>query len=358
MMNIKILQPFVPHYREEFFLELSKVHRTEILTFDEKEVSKSNFKQGHFVTTNIKHFKVSSLLFYSPYPFMNKDCDIMVLMLSITHLTTWLLLLLKPFHKKKIILWGHGISIHNYLEETENVNIFRKWMIEHADLVWFYTDQERQLWQKRIPKLRAVGLGNTLSNTSQILNLPIVSSRKQLKKKYNIFHKRILIYCARFNEAGRREDLLLDLVIRLKDADVGVIIIGDGNLKPDFSAFNYVYDFGALYDIDIKTELFQIADVYFQPGWVGLSIVEAMAYSKPILTFKRAKNIPQCVEYSYIIDGYNGVILENMESAIAVIIESSDEFFLKLGGGARDYVNSNLQLSKMIEVVNKSILDI
>ena len=78
-----------------------------------------------------------------------------------------------------------------------------------------------------------------------------------------------------------------------------------------------------------------IADIYFQPGWVGLSIVEAMAYGKPIFTFERSENTKQCVEYSYIKSSYNGLIFKDIDSCINTIANLGKDEIKRLGDNAK-----------------------
>ena len=90
-----------------------------------------------------------------------------------------------------------------------------------------------------------------------------------------------------------------------------------------------------------------MADIYFQPGWVGLSIVEAMAYAKPICTFIRSKETMQCLEYSYIEDGVNGLIFKNMEECISKFNQISLDTFHKMGENARKLVKNKLTPQNM-----------
>lgn len=141
----------------------------------------------------------------------------------------------------------------------------------------------------------------------------------------------------------------MEIIRRLDSSKYGFVIIGAGETKPDFSTFVNVHDFGALYDTATKQELFAIANLYFQPSWVGLSIVEAMAYGKPICTFQRTKSTKQCVEYSYIINGINGLLFSDIDDCINKITSLSKEDMQRMGKNARQFVIQNLSPSKMVE---------
>ena len=334
---IVILQPNYPHYREEFFQELQKkVRGIDLFSYQEEKASiRQGFKLNSF-SSKVSAWEYRGFLINSPFAMLKMKYDTLVLMLHFGHLTTWLLLLTKWLHRKKIILWGQGISVKRYLKEEKKPDWKLKWMIKLADGVWFYMDKEYLQWRTIFPKKAMVALGNSLSGVEDMIAYVPKESTAELKHKYGINQKRIFIFCARFESQYRRTDLLEQLIEKLDSQTNGFIIIGAGRYKPDFSIYKNVYDFGAVYDTSIKRELFAIADMYLQPGWVGLSIVEAMAYGKPICTFKRSKDTLQCVEYSYIEDGVNGLIFGDLDDALGKLSNISDEEIKEMGQAAKN----------------------
>lgn len=360
MKKLVHLQPFIPHYREEFFELLGKRLRQgdakgepleqEVFTYENTDdVKSSAFQMGHIVTKHIPSKLIKGkLLLYRPFTLLRKDYDTLVLMLHFAHVGTWLLLLTKWIHHKRIILWGQGISVRRYLKEEQKPDWKLKGMIALADGVWFYMDKEKEQWQKIFPKKSMVALHNTLTGVDDMVKYQSSRSVEELKKKYGITQEFILIFCARFT-ADRRVDLLLETIKRLDPIRYGFVMIGAGASKPEFSPYQNVYDFGAVYDTAVKRELFALADVYFQPGWVGLSIVEAMAYGKPIFTFARSQETLQCVEYSYIHHGENGMIFHDMEDCISCLVSLSKNDMKRMGEQARRYVAENLTIEQMVE---------
>ncbi|WP_018620287.1 glycosyltransferase [Spirosoma luteum] len=345
---VAILQSIVPDYRSAFFSKIQEKCEVEIFCYEDEQSLKSNNFHGSIVkTSSIKRFKFKNFIVVNPFTLWNKKYDTLVLMLTPYHIISWFFLITKFIHKKKIILWGHGISISGFLVEERKVSFLKKWLIVLSDEVWFYTNNELELWKKRLPTINAISLNNTISSVTDIMNRPPLDKEK-LKYKYGIKERIAIIYCARFNEEGRRVDLLEKLISMTCNQDIAYIIIGDGLLKPNFSKYPAVRDFGAIYDQKIKNELFQLADIYFQPGWVGLSIVEAMAYGKPIFTLKRSKNIPQCVEYSYIINGYNGYLFDSVEDVYQKIVSIDSTSIQKLSCNCRRFVYNFLTIDGMI----------
>jgi hypothetical protein len=344
---IAILQPLIPHYREAFFENLYSKENFDIFVYDQK-TSKHNFNISSINTTEIKRLNINRLLIYSIRPLLQKKYSTLVLMSNIGHISTWFLLFTKYIHRKKVILWGHGVSVKRYLKEENKPGFLLKMMISLSDTAWVYTEKEQKQWLRIFPHKKIISLNNTISDVERILNYNSPKSKEQLKKMYSINQDICFIFCARFNSKLRRIDLLEQVINHVDSTKYGFIIIGGGHIKPDFSKYNHVYDFGSNYDADLKDDLFTIADIYFQPAWVGLSVVEALAYGKPVFTMKRNKQILQGVEYSYLIDSYNSKIFEDTDSLINFVEKLSELGIKKLSANAKQYVIDNLMMENMV----------
>lgn len=347
--NIAVLQPQIPHYRTEFFEALKiRTFNLDVYTYNSiSEFKQQGFKVDYANLHNISNIHYKGILWYNPCPLLHEKYDTLVLMWHFAHITTWLLLLMKFIHRKKVILWGQGISVKRYLKEENSPNIFLKWMLSLADGAWVYMEKEAKEWQKVFPEKKIVALNNTLSGTSEMLKCEAFYNKGELKLKYGIKEKYILIFCARFTNPYRRTDLLIKAIENLDNEQFGFVIIGSGIYKPDFSNYSNVYDFGAQYDIKVKQELFSLADLYFQPGWVGLSIIEAMAYGKPVCTFMRSEKTLQCVEYSYIKDNVNGMIFRSVSDFLMRLSKINDDDINRMGNNARLLVKEKLNICNM-----------
>lgn len=346
--RIAVLQPHVPHYREEFFAKLDTASGgADIYVYERQQaVQRQGFSRGATPVTHLPALSLRGVIMYNPLPLL-KGHDVMVLMLHFAHLTTWLLLLTRFIHRRKIILWGQGISVKRYLKEERKADWRLRLMASMADGLWLYMDKESSQWRKILPRKPIVALGNTLTGVSEMVAYEPPTAIDRLKEKYGISQPRVVIYCARFNHSYRRADILVDIIRHSDSAATAFIIIGDGVEKPDFMPFDNVHDFGALYDTAVKRELFAIADVYLQPGWVGLSIVEAMAYGKPVFTMHRSQTVKQCVEYSYIEPGVNGMLFDTAEECAQAIANMPLEQLKSMGNNARTLVSQHLTVDNM-----------
>ena len=82
---------------------------------------------------------------------------------------------------------------------------------------------------------------------------------------------------------------------------------------------------------------------------MGLSIVEAMAYGKPVFTFRRSAETLQCVEYCYIKEKENGLIFDDMEDLVRQMNIITQEQIKQMGEQARLLVKEKLTPRQMAE---------
>lgn len=355
---IAILQPFIPHYREEFFNKLNADFEIDVFTIikNDKIVLKG-FNKSSIEIKHLKNFNIGPILIYNPLIFFKRKYETLVLMGSVKHVSTWFILIINIILRKKIILWGHGISIKRYEKEKLRQPWPRKLLYKMADYAWFYTENELKIWQKEIPKLEGCHLNNTISGIDQIIDnpLPDDNQKKLLKQKHNITTKINLIICARFTNPHRKGELLINMLNQLNPEIFGLIVIGNGYLKPDFSEFVNVYDYGAVYDNNLKNELFSIADIYVQPAWLGLSVTEAMAHGLPVFSLTRSKITHQCVEYNYLKNGFNAIIRDTINELAIEITNISDNELNKLKSNAKQFAKENLSMNVMVTNATNSL---
>src|SRR5690625_1684041 len=85
---------------------------------------------------------------------------------SLLYATTWLLLLMKPFFKFKLILWGHGINNADVNAPFKGVRgKVTKWLFNRADAILLYSKQRKLSLEKAISTTVFVAV-NTLDTRS------------------------------------------------------------------------------------------------------------------------------------------------------------------------------------------------
>src|SRR3546814_11856246 len=146
MKHIALLNPFVPHYREEFYRKLSERYDVTLYIYEETK-SNDGFSISPFPITMLRiiSFFKKRFIAYDIRPFLSSKYDVIVLMLHFGHLSTWLLLFFNLFTRKRVILWGQGISVKRYLNEINQPNFLLRLMLSMSDGAWVYTDPEAGL---------------------------------------------------------------------------------------------------------------------------------------------------------------------------------------------------------------------
>jgi glycosyltransferase involved in cell wall biosynthesis len=348
--RVAIVQPCIPHYRDAFFSALNCRRACDIYTLlSEDNMIRSRMSAAQFPGRKIGYCWFWRFAFYNFLPLFRRRYRIIVLMSTPWQVTNWLVLLLAPLLGKKTVLWGHGIEVGKYMRQQNHMPFAWKMLYRLTDGAWFYTENERKLWACLLPELPAVGLGNTIESFEDDKQRPDIGERCELGKKYRIKTPFNFIFCARFNSPKRRIDILEKLIEALPADRFGFILIGSGDCKPDFSGKSNVYDFGPIYDDAIKTELFTLADVYFQPAWLGLSVVEAMVQGKPILTFDRSDDFLQGVEFGYIAAAGCGIAVSCFEELLQVIRDTTPEQWDAMGICGRKFAAEELTIDKMAD---------
>lgn len=345
MKTVAILQPHIPHYREEFFSGMSKELEFELFSFKDVSRDRKHLKEAAINYDLLKIVKLWRFKWYNPLKFLLKY-DMIIIPGELSYLTNWVLLFASFMFNKNIIIWGHGV---NYAR-SKPISFGYKLMYFLSSSAIFYTEKEMRIYRKIFPNKKLSFLNNTIAIDTDIINESYQKIGKDfLKNKHNIRHKKIFISCYRFTNLDRNDDELFKLIkgCQIKNMDIGFIIIGVGDLKPNFEGLNNVYDYGELYDDKVKLELFQLSDFYLQLGWTGLSIVEALAHKKPIVSIRRSKQTKQSVEYYYLRNKYNAVIINNISGFDEVLAINEDELE-QLSENAFLTYTRELQMKNMI----------
>ena len=81
---------------------------------------------------------------------------------------------------------------------------------------------------------------------------------------------------------------------------------------------------------------------------MGLSVTEAMAYGKPVFSFRRSLETKQGVEYGYLDSGVNGYIFDTLEDLFEKLKAITTEDIRQLGLNAREFVKKNLCMDNMV----------
>lgn len=341
--KILIIQPIVPHYRIPFFDRLSQIFNILIL-YSRSDLS---FKIKHRkYIKKVRSLNIGKIeLFFVFHDLLRFRPDIVITYGEVKQLTNVLLFFLKCLVCFKLIIWSHGFK-DKKLSFVDKIRLFE---MRRADGVIFYTENCFKDAKKYNLK-KSYYLNNTLEMCETQKNdseLDII----KMKIKYDINTKTNGVFISRFTKA-KAPELLLKIMIEShkKNREIGFIIIGDGEYKPDFSKYNFIYDFGRVYDEGIKTELFEISDFSIMPRWIGLSIIECFTFKLPMFTLSNEIDyIEHSVEYSYLRHNQNGYIAKDIKELVEKISNIDTSEIKAWGENGHRLVTDQLNMDNMVK---------
>jgi glycosyltransferase involved in cell wall biosynthesis len=224
-------------------------------------------------------------------------------------LSTWFILLLTKFTKKKTYLWTHGW----YGKETKMKRILKKIYFGLSNHVLLYGNYARNLMIKKGIKAEKLHcIYNSLNYDAQL------DIRKSLKKT-DVFKKRfdndypVLCYVGRIQKV-KRLDLLIESMVILRNnfqKPVNLVIVGKESEETNITEIvkthyleNNVWFYGACYDESKLGEIFYNSNLCVSPGNVGLTAIHALTYGCPVLTHNNFSR--QMPEFEVIVPGVTG----------------------------------------------------
>lgn len=313
--KICLIYNYAQHYRSNIFTLMDKNLQCDFVFGDKMDDVK---KMDYSILSHFKKEVENKVFIRKPIYYQRgvlsllKENYTTYLMLGeIYCLSTWLMLLLAKFSKKKIYLWSHGW----YGRESKIKTIIKKLFFSLSDGTFLYGNYARQLMIKEgLKESKLFVIHNSLAYDEQ------VAIREELKPSriYNDRFKnnfRNLIYVGRLNKI-KRLDLLLNAVAVLKSQslDMNLTLIGDGEMKDELIkqvkqlGLDHVWFYGACYDEKELSVLIYNSDLCVSPGNIGLTAIHAMVYGTPVVTHN---NFPyQMPEFEAIIDGKTGTFFK------------------------------------------------
>ncbi len=380
-MNGKILifQRTLTHYRLDVFRKLYQKFGA-ILCFGKKG-PKNTFLS--IVEPGFPHLKIMNF-----YPFPKKETfcflyiftplikyrpDIIITEFSLLIISNYLLLLLRPFLKYKLILWSHG---YNRKKGFNPHNSFgdklRVWWINKADAIILYGQKGKRLIEPYIKDKRKIFIAPNTLNTDKLLAIrnklerkgkQIIKNELGFKSKYNlIFIGRLL------KEKEPDKAIEVFSLVQKKIKDIEFHFIGDGPMKnrleimsKNLGISDKVRFWGPV-TCDEKTgKLLYTSDMMVMPGCVGLAIVHSFCFDCPVITQSSDGNDPpyHSPEIQYLINGKTGFFVsygDNKKMADAIVEYLLDEGKQKeMKKEIRYMVENKCSIENMIRGVKEAI---
>lgn len=265
--------------------------------------------------------------------------DVVITFLHLKDIAIFPVTLYCRMKKIPVIYWNHGINLETPDAKFKN-SVFRR-VHDLSDAIVLYSPNEKKYISGKNAHKIFIGY-NTLN--FEDIDAENVISEEEVRRKYGIAQKDIVLFVGRIKE-NKRLDVLLE---SFRDEDVAVVVIGKGLSEGQRAVIDSVpnyYYLGEMWDMKDFNSIFNSAKVFSIPGHLGLGLNEAFFWGKPVVTM----DVEHPPEVYYLKDGYNGFMTQNsqeLKEKIMYII-SNPSVQAKMSKNARETANGLSSIKNM-----------
>jgi len=322
-MKICVIYNYAQHYRLAIFQLLNNKFGCDFYFGNKmKDVKKLDYNSLPGYKKELRNIKLFSIIYWQKgaVSLFFRNYDKYIILGEYYCLSTWVLLLLSKFSKKKIYLWSHGW----YGNENIVKRFIKKVFFSLSDEILLYGNYARNLMIKQgFNPGRLHVINNSLYYSDQI------EIRKQLMIStiYSDYFRNgnpVILFIGRLTKEKRLDQLVQAWkILNEKYISTNLVFIGSGEeeecIRKETSNNTNVWFYGPCYDEQKISELIYNANVCVSPGNVGLTAIHSMVYGTPVITHDDFTR--QMPEFEAIIPGKTGdfFIKDNLEDLVAVI---------------------------------------
>jgi len=331
---ILVFQRIVANYRNGFFKKLNR--DTGALICLGKKGPKNTYlikSKPDFKHILIKDFypigKKETLTLQDVFtPLFKYRPKIIIIEFTLSIITNWFFLILRPFFKYKIILWSHGYNRKKGFNPKKNFSDkLRAYWMNKADAIILYGYKGKKMIEPFTLNREKIFVAPNTLDTNKLLeirNKLEKTGEENIKKELGLKEKYNLIFLGRLLKEKEPEKLLDILSDKLKSIELH--FVGDGPLYSKLLRKSSGLDvrfWGSIADNIFLGKLLFSSDLLVIPGCIGLSVVHSFCFDCPVITQKKSNNGPfHGPEIEYVVDGQTGFTIEksNNEKMINTIL--------------------------------------
>lgn len=350
MKKILLISNYVFHYRinnyNYFYNEFIKLgYEFHVLACDAQKV---DFKIEFPLT--IKKFKALQYINF----IRNLNPDVVINFLHLKDKIIFPVIYYCKLSRTPIIYWNFGINTATPDAKLKNQLYYH--IHNCSDAIILYSPTEKKFIKTKNHHKIFIGY-NTLNFTG--IDRAKFTDREYLRTRYNIKEKHIILFVGRITPV-KRLGILLEC---LRNKDIAIVIVGSGinheQTEIIKNTSNYYYLGEISYDNDEISRIFYSSDILCIPGNFGLSLIEALFWGIPAVTFSK-RGSP---EIYYFKDGYNGYRVKSVkefEDKISGLLSNPAEYSKMADNARRTYeekahiINMFNGFRKAIEYVEKN----
>lgn len=319
--KICLIYNFAQHYRLGIFKLLDRGLKMDFYFGDKMgDIKKLNYDELLGFKGELKNVRVLSNFYWQSGAvklFFKNNYQSFLVLGEYYCISTWVILFLSLFCKKKVYLWSHGW----YGKEGRVVSLIKKMFFSMADGIFLYGEYAKKLMVlEGIKESKLHVIYNSLDYENQ------VKIRKTLKQ--NTLYKEhfgnddpVLFFIGRLTKV-KKLDMIIDALdlLRKSGQNFNLVIVGNGEERKylidkcaNLFLDKKVWFVGELYSEDKIAEYIFNADLCISPGNVGLTAMHSLIYGTPVITHNEFKH--QMPEFEAIQNGYTGLFFhkDNLE---------------------------------------------
>lgn len=352
--RILIVQPYVPGYRVPFFRQLASDLRGNgvELTVAYGSATGDLARRGDAlalpgaVALSQKTVRLGGrTLLWRRLGDLARRCDAVILEQALHNLETYRLIAAARLHcGPPIGLWGHGRTYGR--RPTAAARAAKDTLTRSADWFFAYTEAgARHVVRVGLPAERVTVVRNSVDTTAlQAAQAWIAPERVQaFRAQHGLIPGRTAYFLGGLDTPKRIPFLMAAAELTARRLPgFRLLIAGDGAQRPLVEqaaarAGSAVVCLGPVRDDDDKALLGLVSDVLLMPGAVGLSAVDSLALSTPLVTTPDGAHGP---EFDYLEPGRNALVVPGGEVefayAVATLLNSPDELAALRQAGRQD----------------------
>jgi L-malate glycosyltransferase len=322
--KVVILQHRLLHYRVQLFAQLRQACARRGIDLElvhgqasPREAVKrdeGNLPWAHRVHNSFVALGARDVL-WQQYPEALEDADLLIVMQENRILSNYPLMLSRRLRRRRVAYWGHG---KNFQSEMPS-GLRERWknlLLRQVDWWFTYTDLSVSVIQEAgYPAQRITSLENAIDTTGFLDDLRGCTDDEIARTRSDLGipeQARIGLFCGSLYPE-KKLSLMIDAasLIQQRMPDFHLLVIGDGPSMPEVRAAAAQHPWIHVLGIRKGREKalhFRMAHIMFNPGLVGLHIVDAFCAGLVIATTATALHSP---EIAYLRPGDNGIMAES-----------------------------------------------
>lgn len=288
---------------------------------------------------------------------------------NLGNLNIYLLFLLRPILRFKVILWSFGYDPPTGFHPKSRLkDRIRLYLYEKSDAVIFYWEKGREIVKAASKRSDHYFVAPNTLNTSPLISLKYgfdEIGKVKIKAQLGIQEEYHFVYVGRFIPDKEIDHLLKAFhQIEQKGHDCRLTVIGQGpelnslkKMARDLGLKKVAFPGEILEESEVGKWIY-ISDAFVMPGRLGLSVVHAFTFGTPVIS--------QMKDYffhgdgiSYIKNGVNGFLVEdgNVDAFAEHMLRLITDKFLaeKLREAAFETALHDCCIEKMVEGFKNAI---